>query len=152
MNEIDAIKARDATWDPRCQWAYPGFVGTDRDDWDHDPTPCRDGRRHHGPAPDNVKRHIGPENDHPFTYDPARDTTPEADRHALLAMLDEQDRMERWACPECGQFQFYNHPHSEWGCPPGRNDPHRLDGPRARCARCLMTWPCTAAMLAEATP
>jgi hypothetical protein len=90
--DLDAIRRRDAAWSPGCQYLYPGHPAASSPGIgslpEVDPRPCSYRREHHGAPPDHIKRHVGPQHDHPFTYDPATDTGPEADRRALLAALD----------------------------------------------------------------
>jgi len=76
---LDAIKARDATWEPRCQWRST----LDRRWWPD----CGNRIINHdvmGKPPWDMG--------HPFAYDPTLDTSPEADRRALLAMLAREAR------------------------------------------------------------
>ena len=76
---LDAIRAADAEWQPRCQWVYP--VSPDDDEtW---PPSCAFEQSHRHRIESALRW------GHVWTYDPALDTSPEAHRRLLLAMVDE---------------------------------------------------------------
>lgn len=77
---LETIKGRDAMPWERCQFPVPALVRGDP------PRPCRKTRDKHV---------INYGYQHPFTYDPATDASPEADRRALLRVAKAAEKLRR---------------------------------------------------------